>query len=327
MYSGSKKLLSVLGLALGVMWSAPGMAQDYPAKPIRVIVSGAAGGLMDALARLVSAEMSKEFGQPILVENRPGASGQLAARAVLEEGADGYTLLVMSNTVIGDAAVRENSDIDIINDFSPVGMIASSPFFIVSGPSVKANTMAEFVASAKENPGKISYASSGVGSIAHFAGEYLAMVTGTSFLHVPFKGSPEQTIAVLAGDIDFSFKAPALVAPMLESGKAKILASATAERYSRFPEVPTVVESGYPDYVVDLYYGMLASNKVPAPVVEKLNAALNRALDLPNVKEELEKQFVVTGAGTAASFGDRIKTDVRVMGEVATKAGMKAASK
>lgn len=319
----NKKLLFSFGVALGIACSTPGMAQDYPHKPIRVIVSGAAGGLMDALARLVSTEMSKELGQTILVENRPGASGQLGARTVMAEAADGHTLLVMSNTSIVDAAVKKDSGIDLLADFAPVGMIASSPFFIVSGPGVKAKTLPELIELAKKEPGQISYASSGVGSIAHFAGEYLAMVSGVSFLHVPFKGGPEQTLAVLAGDIDFSFKAPALVAPMIEGGKATILASATKERYSRFPDVPTVAESGYPDYVVDLYYAVLAKRGTPEPVLEKLNTALNNALDLPNVKAELEKQFVITGAGTPENLWSRIEGDVKIMGEVATKAGMK----
>jgi tripartite-type tricarboxylate transporter receptor subunit TctC len=241
----------------------------------------------------------------------------------MQEAPDGHTLLMMSNTSIVDAAVRENTGVDLLKDFSAVGMVASSPYFIVAGPSQKVVTMKDLIELAKEKPGQISYASSGVGSIAHFAGEYLSMVSGAKFLHVPFKGSPEQTLAVLSGDIDFSFKAPALVAPMLEGGKAKILASATAERYSRFPEVPTVIESGYPGYVVDLYYGMLVVKGTPAPVVEKLNAALNRALDLPNVKTELEKQFVISGSGTPEKFWERITGDVKIVGEVAATAGMK----
>lgn len=320
---GSRGFLCSLGMALGLMGAHPAPAQEFPSRPIRVIVSGAAGGLMDGLARLVSAEMSKELGQPILVENRPGASGQLAARTVIEEEADGHTLLMMSNTTIVDAAVARNTEVDLLADFTSVGMVASSPFFIVVGPGESATTVPELIAAARERPGEVSYATSGVGSIAHFAGEYLAMLGGVTFLHVPFKGGPEQTLAVMAGDVDFSFKAPALALPMIEGGKARIIATATRERYSRFPDVPTVAESGYPDYVVDLYYGLLAEHGTPEPVIGKLNAALNHALDLPGVKAELENQYVISGAGTPEDFWARITGDVGVVGDVATKAGMR----
>ena len=238
----------VLVIALAACWVAPALAQGFPSKPVRLIVPYAAGGAADSIGRIVSQKMSQELGQSIIVENRAGADGNIGAEAVARAAPDGYTILIgdVGNMTMGPA-VRRSTPFDSVRDFAPISLLVAAPNIFAVHPSVPANTFRDFIAYAKANPGKISYASSGTGGSAHLAGELLKKATGIDIVHIAYKGASAAIVDVLRGEVQAMFGL-SVVLPHVKEGKLRALATTSLRRTSFLAQVPTIAEMGYPDF-------------------------------------------------------------------------------
>ena len=283
-------------LALAAVHSASAQG-GYPSKPVRMIVGFAAGGISDVLGRAVAITASKQLGQQVVVENKPGAGTTIAGDYIARSSPDGYTIWLQDITTHAiNAALYAKLPYDSVKDFTYVAMIASTPLMLVVHPSTNAHSVPELIALLKANPGKLSYGSSGNGTIVHLAGEMLRQAAGVEVLHVPYKGSNPATQAILGGEVTFVFSTmpPALSAA--KAGKLRALAVTTPKRVAATPEVPTMIESGLREFDVVLYSGVLGPKGTDAAVVEKLNAAFAatvRAQEIQKVYEQLGAEAIV----------------------------------
>ena len=266
----AKRIVPMAGLLLATL-SGPVAPQDYPTKPIRIVVGFSAGSTTDILARTVGAKMSEAWGQPVLVENRPGAGGVGASSAVATAAPDGHTLLVVSAGHAATAAMFTKLPYDTLGDFAGVSRIANVPSLLVVSPSLGVRSVKELVALAKSKPGQLNFSSPGVGSANHLAGELLKTLAGISAVHVPYKGIPEATTAVVSGSVQFNFSPIVNILPLSRDGKLVVLATSTERRSSVMPDVPTLAEAGVPGYVFDPWFGLLAPAKTPRTIVSKLS--------------------------------------------------------
>ncbi|MBL0143528.1 MAG: tripartite tricarboxylate transporter substrate binding protein [Betaproteobacteria bacterium] len=269
-------LLAVLLLALSPVPAA--FAQAFPSKAVKVIVPFPPGGGADTLARIMGPYLTRIWGQAVIVENKPGASGHIGADAVAQSPADGYTLLMASTAALDGRNVKQ---------FAPVTLTSASAYVIVANPKVKANTVKELIAEAKAAPGRLSFGSSGTGAASHLAGELFAAMAGIQLLHVPYKGTGQAVTDLLAGQIDLMFAPAQTAMPHVHAGKLKALAVTSAKRASALPNLPTAAESGLPGYEALGWFGLLAPVGTPRTIVEKLSTDANTVLALPEVKERL----------------------------------------
>lgn len=323
--SARRILLAALGMALLAVGSAgTATAQPYPNKPIRLIVPFPPGGPIDVTARLTAERLSASLGQPVVVENRPGGGATIGSRAVAAADPDGYTLLFGSSGSLAVApALQKNPGFDPVTSFTPIGMVSSGPLLLAVHPSLPVTSVKELVDHARANPDKLNYGA-GVGTPPQIAWGLFTLATGTKVTFVPYKGAAPAITDLLAGQTHFIIDAPGVLIPHIEAGKLRALAVTGASRMRDLPALPTMVESGYPDFVMTFWTGVLAPANTPAAIVEKLNAALNAGLKSAEMQAALAKFRVEPVPGTARDFGAFVAAEAKKWAHVITTAGIRA---
>jgi tripartite-type tricarboxylate transporter receptor subunit TctC len=306
-----RRLLILVFLSiLSVVPPSPSAAQDYPTRPVRVIVPFGAGGPTDVFTRAISDELRKSLNQPFVMENRPGAGTIIGSEAAAKSPPDGYTLLMVSATQTTTETLVPNKPFKLMRDFVPVAALLNSELVMVVHPSVPASNLKEFIALAKSKPGALNYASSGVGSNYHMAGELFKNLTGTDILHVPYKGSAGARNDIISGQIEMMFDSVPTMAPMVQAGRVKALGTSGKVRSAILPDVPTLSEAGVPGYEATIWVGVMAPAGTPRPVVDLLNKEINRILARPEVKDAWEKQGAVPLLLTPDEFGAHVQSEI-----------------
>jgi len=284
-------------------------AQDYPVKPIRMIVPYPPGGGTDVVARIVNEKLSLELGQAIVIDNKGGAGGSVGTEIASKAAPDGYTILLTLSSHTINPKLFPKLGYDVERDFIPISLAASIPQILVANPSVPASNLQELLAWMKANPGKVNYASVGVGSPAHIAGELLKLKSGVQMTHVPYKGGGPAMTDVIGGQVQLAIVSMPAALQFVKAGRVKALAVASAKRSASAPDVPTIAEGGL-DVVVESWYGVLVPAKTPAPIVARLNAAMVKVLAMPDVKEKLFAQGAEAVSNTPAEFEAIIKEEL-----------------
>lgn len=303
--------------------AAGAIAQDYPSRPIRLIVPASAGGGTDVLARMVGEGIRKQFGQPVVVEFRGGASGMIGADAVLAAPRDGYTLLMTYASMLTiNPAIYKKISYDPIKDFVPIAFFVDVPNALVVHPSVPANSVAELIALIRSQPGKFNFASSGTATSTHLAGERFAQMAGLKMTHVPYKGGGPAMIDLMGGVVQLYINNLVEVLPQVKAGRVRMLAIASAKHSSVVPDIPTVAESGLPGFESTLWYGVIAATGTPAAIVSRLNDAVRQTQQDPEVKARLATMGADTTYYTPAEFETLIRHEVELWARVVRDAGI-----
>jgi tripartite-type tricarboxylate transporter receptor subunit TctC len=312
-------------LALGAAFAAPATvcAQAYPDRPIKIIVPYAAGGAVDIVARSIGQPLAEALKQPVIVDNRPGASANIGKEAAAKAAPDGYTLLMASNGIATNMALFPNLAFDGRRDFVPVARIGYAPLVIVVPASSPAKSLKDLIAIAKAEPGKLTYASAGSGSSGHLAGELLKSTAGIDVLHVPYKGGAPAITDLLGERISFMPINPVEVIAHIRGGRLRALAVASDRQFPLLPDVPTVAEAGLPGYEATVWWGLVAPAATPREIVRKLNAETNKALSDPAIAHKLGELGVVITPGTPEQFGSFIGTQTELWSAVVKSAGIK----
>ena len=297
-------------LACGLLPGFESAAQNYPLKPVRILVGFLPGGGADLVARLVAQKLTDDLGQPVLVENRAGASGTIATEATARAPANGYTLQVISAAEPAQSALRTKLSYDLARDFAPVSLIGIGAFMLAVHPSVPARNVKELIVLARSQPGKLNFSSAGIGGTPHLAGELFNVLAKVKILHVPYKGGSGTTIAVASGEVDMTFSSIPNLLPLLGSGKLKPIAVTSARRSSAAPEVPTISESGLPDYDLSGWFGMLAPAGTSKEIVARLNAGIAKAANTAELKDAFRKQGLDPQAGTPEQFEAFLRKEI-----------------
>ncbi len=283
--------------------------QDWPNRGIRVLVGYPAGGANDLVARSIAAPLSDTLGQPVVVENRTGAAGAIAAEAAARAAPDGYGLYMISSAQVLAPSIRRNLPFDPVRDFTYIALGARAPYFLTVHPSLGVNTLAELVTMAKARPGAMSFASSGVGAGPHLTMSYFMSVAGVEFDHVPYRGDADALIDLVAGRVPVSFISVAPTVPHIQSGRLKALAVSGAERLSVAPDVPTVAESGYPGFAMDAWWGLAGPAGLPAPIVNRIAREVRPILDAPAFAARFAAAGVVPSKLGPAEFTQLVRED------------------
>jgi len=284
-------------------------AQAYPAKPIRVIVPFQSGGSMESIVRRVGQKLTAAYGQPIVIENRPGAGGMVGTEYVAKSPADGYTLLATPSAFVMNAAIHNNSSYNPVKDFEAVTLLVSYPLVLVVHPSLPVHSVKALVALAKARPGDLNYSSGGRGTSNHVAAELFANLAGVRLTHVPYKGGGPAFTALISGEVHLMFAASQTAAPFLKSGKLRVLGVSTAKRSRFLPDVPTIAEAGVPGFEVNSWSGLFAPTGTPATIVKSLNAEVGKGISQPDVSATLERQGVEPSPGTPDEVASMIRTE------------------
>jgi tripartite-type tricarboxylate transporter receptor subunit TctC len=299
-------------------------AQGYPAKPIRLVVPFPAGGATDILARAAGQKMTEAWGQPVVVDNRPGAAGNIGSELVAKAPNDGYTLLMGTvGTHAINASLYAKMPYDHVRDFAPVVLVAGVPNVLVVHPSVPASTVQELIAYGKANPGKLNFASSGSGTSIHLAGELFKVMTGVQMTHVPYKGSAPAVSDLLGGQVQIMFDNLPSALPHIKAGKLKALGVTSAKRAPALPDVPTIAESGVPGYEASSWFGLLAPAGTSRDVVTKINAEVAKWLASPDGKEKLAGVGANAAGGTPEDFAKHIAAETAKWAKVVKESGAK----
>lgn len=307
------------------MLASMAVQAEYPEKPIRLVVPFGAGGVTDTSGRVVAEALGKRLGQPIVVENKAGASGNIGTQLVALAPPDGYTLVLgFDGTLVINPHVFANFPIDVQKDLAPVGKIGDATLIIVAHPSFPAKTLQELIAHSKNDPKGVSYGSSGVGGTPHIAGELLAQKTGAKLVHVPYKGGGPAMTDALGGNIPMVFTAVAGAMQHVKAGRLVPIAVSSATRSPALPDVPTFIESGVADFQADSWVAILAPAKTPRAVIEKLNKELNAVLSDPAIVQKLGTLGVVATPGSPEKLAEQIRVDLDKYGKVVKAAGIKA---
>jgi tripartite-type tricarboxylate transporter receptor subunit TctC len=314
-------LLAAMALATAA-W-LPAQAQDsYPSKPIRLIVPFVPGGVTDSSGRLIADVLGKRLGQQVIVDNKPGASGNIGTAQAAQAPADGYTLLLaFDGTMVINPHVFAKVPFDTLKDFAPVGKIGNATLILVANPAVPAKTLQEVIALSRTKP--LAYGTSGIGGTPHIAGEMLAQRTGAKLEHVPYKGGGQAMTDVMGGAIPLVYTAVAGAHGHVKAGKLKAIAVSGAKRSSSLPDVPTFAEAGVPDFVVDSWVGILAPAATPPAVLARLNTELNAVLNDPVVRERLATLGIEPTPGTPEQFRQAMQADLAAYGPIVKNAGIK----
>lgn len=316
--------MTLFATAMSFAAANPAFAQSYPTRPIRFIVPFTAGTGPDILARILGEAMAKKLGQPIVVENKPGASGNIGTDLVAKAAPDGYTILVTVTTFSMAPALYKPLPFDPINDFAPIGEVAVGNLALVVNPTLNVNSVAEVVALAKAKPGTLNYASPGNGTPQHLAMELFKQQMGVDIVHVPYKGSAGAVGDVIANQVPMMIMPVHTALPYATAGKLKILAVSGDKRSALAPDQPTFKETGMQDYDIDLWYGLLAPAHTPRPIVERLNQEISAALAQPDIRESLQKQGLTPATGTPEALGGLIRSDLTRWEGVVSHAKIKA---
>ena len=317
----SSTLLAVLAIA-AIPAVAPAQ-ESYPARPIRLIVPFAPGGGTDITARAVAVRLTESFGQSVVVDNRPGANGTIGVDLTANSAPDGYTITMISSSHAVNVGLYPKLPYDLLKDLTPVTQATSQPYAMVIHPSIPAKTVKEFIAYAKSKPGTVNYGSSGTGGISHLGGAWLAQLTGTDMVHIPYKGGAPATLDLIAGRNHMQLGTFLLTGPHIKAGKLRVLAVTTPKRWHGTPDIPTVQESGIPGFAITQWYGMLAPAKTPPAIVGRLNKEIARVLHLPDVKEKLAADGADAVGSPAAEFGAHVKSEVAKYAKIVKQVGLK----
>jgi tripartite-type tricarboxylate transporter receptor subunit TctC len=319
------KALLAAGFVIATALSAPGVfAQDYPSKPIRLIVPFGAGGGSDYVGRLVAQKLTEQMGQSVVVDNRPGAASllgtELAARAV----PDGYTLLLADSGFTINPAYYKNTKYDPLKDFDPITVVAETPYLLVVNPALPyAGSLKEFIAAAKAQPGTINIGSAGNGSGTHLSGELFKLRAGLNLTHVPYKSAGASVADVVSGQIQSSMSSAPPALPLVKAGRLKILGSAAAKRTALLPDIPTFAESGVSDVVVTNWYSVMSVGGTPRPVLKRLHDELMRAIASPDVRERLAAGALEPAPNTPEEFRKMIANELQRWAQVIKEAGIR----
>ena len=315
-----------VAVALGVFACGAAYAQSgtYPTKPIRFIVANSPGGGLDTVARLVSPVVTAALGQQLIIDNRAGAAGSVAAELLAKSAADGYTIMVGA---VGNLAVNphiyKGLGYDPIRDLAPVTFAVSGSNVLVAHPAVPVASVKDLVALLRAKPGAISYGSSGSGNAGHLAGELFQSMSKTKMVHVPYKGGGPAMAALLGGEVQIVFSSPSTAIPQVKAGKIKGLAVTTLKRSAMLPDLPTVAEAGLPGFETDNWYGVVTVAKTPRPVIDRLNRELGRALENPQIKQALLRSGLEAAPGTPDAFGAYMKAEYEKWGKLIKEVGVR----
>jgi tripartite-type tricarboxylate transporter receptor subunit TctC len=312
-----------IGLSTGLA-AIPAAAQSYPNRVIKIIVPFAAGGPADTLARIAANRLSAGLGQGVILDNRPGAGGTIGAKAAAAADPDGYTLLYgnTASLVIGPA-INANVGYDPLKQFTPVGLVGVTYNVVVVNPAFPANSLGELIALAKARPGKINFASPGHGTPPHMVGEMLKQRAGINIVHVPYRGSAAALTDIMAGQVELAFENPSVTVPLVQEGKLKALAVTGDSRNPQLPNVPTIVESGVPDFISMSFTGLIAPAGTPAEIIRRLNQELTAGLRAPETIELLDKLGVNPRPGSPEEFAAFIARETEKWTAVAKRAGIR----
>jgi tripartite-type tricarboxylate transporter receptor subunit TctC len=313
------RLALVLSMAPSV--SAPSHAEDYPSRPVRIVVPFGAGGPADVAARLVGSALQESMGQPFVIENRTGAGGVIGTQEVVKSPPDGYTLLMMSNTQTANESLMPMAQrkYDLMRDLAPIAPVNYSDLVIVVHPSVPAKTLAEFIALAKSQPGKLNYASSGTGTPYHMAGELFKSMAGINVVHVPYRNSGEARTGVIGGQVQMMIDAVPAMAPNIAEKQVRALATTGTKRSDVLPDVPTVIEAGVPGYEATIWLGLMAPSGTPKPIIDKLAAATNAFVKRPDIVKLWKQQGALPMSMTPEEFDKFLRGDIAKWAEVVKK--------
>ena len=301
--------------------SSPSSAEDYPSRPVRIIVPFGAGGPADVTARLVGNTLQETLGQPFVVENRTGAGGVIGTETAAKAPPDGYTLLMMSNTQTANESLvpAAQRKYELMRDLLPIAPVNYSDLVIVVYPSVQAKTLAEFITLAKSQPGKLNYASSGQGTPYHMAGELFKTMAGIDVVHVPYRNSGDARTGVISGQVQMMIDAVTTMAPNITAGQVRALATTGTKRSAVLPDVPTASEAGVPGYEATIWLGLMAPAGTPKPILDKLNAAINTFVKKPEIVELWKKQGAVPMSMSSEEFDKFLRDDIAKWAEVVKK--------
>lgn len=316
--------LAVLGLSHASAHAADADAGAYPVKPVRIVIGFTPGGVPDITARLIAQRLTESWKQQVIVDNRPGAGGTIAANTVARANPDGYTLLSVSSAHAVAPAVYDKLPYDTLKDFASITLTANGPALLLVAPGIGVKSAKDLVALARAKPGQLNFSSAGVGSGTHFAGELFRIMAGVEVVHVPFKGIPEAITEVVTGRVQFFMSPFASAFGLVKDGKAVAIAVTSSKRMALTPDLPTVAESGLPGYRWDFWYAMLAPAKTPQPVLKRLHSSITQVLRLPDTKERWSALGAEPAPTTPAELDKLIAEEIATYTKVARAAGIKA---
>ena len=317
-----KRLL--YAIAFAAVTTTQALAQSYPAKPIKIVVPYPPGGFNDTLGRTLAAKFTEAWGQPAIVENKPGANTLIGSDFVAKSPPDGYTLLIVAFPFAVTPSLIKNMPYDTVSDFAPVILAATSPNLLVVNPQLPVKSVSELVALAKSKPNSLSYASTGNGSSNHISMELFKTLAGVDIVHIPYKGSAPAVTDLLGGQVQLMFDNVPNVLPQVKAGRLRALATSGAKRTPLSPEVPTVAEAGVPGYELTVWFGLVVPAGTPRTIVQKLNAEVVRILAMPDVRERFMAQGVEPLGSTPEQFGEHIRSQMAKWAKVVQDAGVKA---
>jgi tripartite-type tricarboxylate transporter receptor subunit TctC len=321
---GHAVALGLCALLCGLAAQAQPAASGYPNRPVRFIVPYTPGGLGDTFARAVAQGLTERMGQPVIVENRPGASQAIGAEAAAKAAPDGYTLFMGTQSgLVLNTIARKTLPYDPVRDFAPISMLFTSPLYLVVHPSVPANSVQELIAAAKSRPGKLTFASIGAGSSLHLAAEMFKARANLDIVHVPYKGSAPAIADLLSGRVNMMFEGGVSALPHVRSGKLRALATTGGKRTDAMPDLPTMAESGVPGFEVTAWFGLVAPANVPRPIIERLNREVGETLRAPATREKFAAAGVEITPSTPEELGERIRSDLPYWMQVMRDAGIR----
>ncbi|HEY9459440.1 MAG TPA: tripartite tricarboxylate transporter substrate binding protein [Paralcaligenes sp.] len=313
---------AVAALCLGFISAGVSAQTSYPTRPITLVVPYGSGGSADVYARVLGSRLQKILGQPFIVEDKPGAGAVIGTSYVARSAPDGYTLLVISNTLTANETILKHKPYSLMGDFVAVAPINETSLVLVLSQKTKADSVKSLIALAKQNPGKLDYASSGIGTPYHLAGELFKTMAGITAQHIPYKSSGQARTGVAGGEVDFMFDAISTMKGLIASGKVRPIATTGTERSPVLPDVPTVIEAGVPGYTANLWLGVIAPKGTPPEIVNKLNAAINQVITTPEIKADWAKDGTTPMVMTPAQYTKYLEQDIVKLGKIAKEAHM-----
>ena len=319
----SSRLLKHIFLAIICLFAGALSAQSYPIQPIKIVVGFSPGGVPDIAARIIGQQMSENWKQPVVVENKLGAGSNIAAQLVANAPSDGYTLLSISSAFAISPAIYSSLAFDPVKDFSGITLTATGPALVLISPNLKVNTMKELIDYAAKNPGKVTYSSAGIGSGSHFAAELIQAKAGLELLHIPTKGIPDGITEVMSGRVDFFISPYASAINLVKAGKVRAIAITSTKRFKELPTLPTVSESGIPGYKWEFWYGLVAPAKTPKVILQKIALEVKRILELPSVKERFDELGTTAVSSTPEQFDKLIASEIVEFARLAKMSGIK----
>jgi len=324
--SGKRDILCLTTLLIGLLLTVGGGfadAADYPTRPIRLIAPNEPGGPTDILARTLAQKLTVSLGQPVIVENRAGAGGNIGTQVAASARPDGYTLVTGNNATFGaNITLYKNLPFDPVKGFAPIVLIGFQPNILCVHPSLPVNSVKQFIAYAKERPGKLNYGGTGQGQLAHLAAELFKGMTGTDLVYVGYKSAAPALTDLISGQIQVMFATALSVKQHIQSGKVRALAVTTAKRSAAFPDLPTIAEAGVPGFDATTWHGLFAPAGTPAEIVNRLNTEVNRVLQMPDVLKLLESMGADIKGGTSKELADHVQSEIAKWAKVINAAGI-----